>query len=323
MYGREKNTIPMSVHRDQVCILIPTLNEALTVGQLVQEFRGLGFTRILVIDGNSTDRTREVAKEAGAEVVIQKGKGKGTAIVQAIALIKEPYVLMIDGDGTYSPADAENLLSPLDEGYDHVIGNRLVEGNKGAFSRLNLLGNQLINRLFKLAHSHFLYDILSGYRAFHRQSLEEMHLNETGFAIETEISVAIVGASQKVAVVPVRYGVRTGTVTKLSPFHDGFKIISTIYRLAKTNNPLFYFGLIGAILMVAGFLAGVYVFIEWLARIEHLPLTILTMLLIVVGFEIFMFGIISDMLLAYHREQIREIQELKKEFRLATGKEPR
>jgi dolichol-phosphate mannosyltransferase len=77
------------------------------------------------------------------------------------------------------------------------------------------------------------------------------------------------------------------------------------------SNPLFYFGLIGIVLMVIGLLLGVYVLFEWFRDIDHIPLTILTVLLIVIGFQIFMFGMITDMMLAYHRELVREIQEVR------------
>jgi dolichol-phosphate mannosyltransferase len=111
-------------------------------------------------------------------------------------------------------------------------------------------------------------------------------------------------------VVPIKYSRRPGTATKLSPFHDGIKIISTIYRLARVNNPMFYFGMMGLFTSVLGILTGIYVVLEWMRGIDHIPLTILTVLLIVVGIEIFMFGMISDMLLIFHREIIREIQLL-------------
>jgi dolichol-phosphate mannosyltransferase len=168
----------------------------------------------------------------------------------------------------------------------------------------------MVNYLFKVAHSRDLHDILSGYRAFTRSAIHQMNLKEKGFEIETEISVESVRNSQRVMVVPVKYSRRSGTVTKLSPFHDGLKIVSTIYRLARMNNPLFYFGMIGIFTSFLGILTGIYVLHEWLQGIDHIPLTILTVLLIVVGIEIFMFGMISDMLLIFHRETIREIQIL-------------
>jgi dolichol-phosphate mannosyltransferase len=300
----------MKFNKDEVCILIPTLNEAPTIGTVVKEFKALGYNHILVIDGRSSDNTVKIAREAGATVRTQTGKGKGNAIIEAFEVIEQPYILMLDGDGTYSAKDAEKMLTPLFLGFDQVIGDRLINAEEGSFSRLNLFGNHMLNLLFKIAHSRDLHDILSGYRAFTRLAIQQMHLKEKGFEIETEISVEAVRNGQRVMVVPIRYTRRPGSATKLSPFHDGFKIVSTIYRLARVNNPMFYFGMMGAFTTLLGLLTGVYVLLEWFRHIEHIPLTILTVLLIVVGIEIFMFGMISDMLLVFHREIVREIQLL-------------
>jgi glycosyltransferase (TIGR04182 family) len=300
----------MQFEKDEICILIPTLNEGLTIGKIVREFRELGYRNILVIDGSSTDNTVEAATGAGAKVRLQSGKGKGNAIIEAFEIIEQSYILMLDGDGTYSPRDAEKMLVPLFSGFDQVIGDRLVNAEEGAFSRLNLLGNQMLNLLFKIAHSRDLHDILSGYRAFTRLAVRQMNLKETGFEIETEMSVEAVRNGQHIKVVPIKYSRRPGTATKLSPFHDGIRIMSTIYRLARMNNPMFYFGMMGIFTSFLGILTGIYVLFEWFQGIDHIPLTILTVLLIVVGVEIFMFGVISDMLLVFHREIIREIQLL-------------
>ena len=300
----------MKIKRGEVCIFIPTLNEAPTIGDLIREFREQGFEHILVMDGNSSDGTPDIARAAGATVRTQTGKGKGNAIIEAVEIIDEPYALMLDGDGTYSPEDADKMLDPLALGFDHVIGNRLENPDAEAFTRLNLLGNQILNLLFKIAHGKDLRDILSGYRAFTLHSIRQMTLKETGFEIETEMAVEAVRNGQRITVVPVQYLSRPGTVTKLDPFQDGVRIFSTIYRLAKMNNPIFYFGIIGLFISLVGGITGVYVILEWLKDIEHLPLTILTVLLITIGFQIFMFGVISDMLLGFHRETIRQIEQL-------------
>ena len=300
----------MKFNKDEVCILIPTLNEAPTIGNVVREFKALGYNHILVVDGKSTDNSVRIAREAGATVRTQTGKGKGNAIIEAFEVIEQPYILMLDGDGTYSAKDAEKMLTPLFLGFDQVIGDRLINAEEGSFSRLNLFGNHMLNILFKIAHSRDLHDILSGYRAFTKLAIQQMNLREKGFEIETEISVEAVRNGQRIMIVPIKYMRRPGSATKLSPFHDGIKIVSTIYRLAQVNNPMFYFGLMGVFTTILGLLMGVYVTLEWLNNIEHIPLTILTVLLIVVGIEIFMFGMISDMLLVFHREIIREIQLL-------------
>ncbi len=303
----------MDIEKDQVCVLIPTLNEEPTIGDLIRRFYELGYSDILVIDGKSSDRTREIATTAGAKVLIQTGKGKGNAFIEAITQIEKPYVVLLDGDGTYDPDEAEILLDPLVKGYDQSIGNRLVQANYESFHRLNLTGNHILNWLFKVAHGKYLYDILSGYRAFTLVSLKKMHLYEEGFGIETEVSSEAVKNNDRIAVIPVKYGVRVGSVTKLDPIHDGFKIGRTIYRLAKLNNPLFYFGLIGVVITLLGVAIGVYIVSEWLQSIDHIPLTILSVMLVIVGLQIFMFGIQSDMLLAYQREMLNEIQSLRKE----------
>jgi len=301
----------MKFNKDEVCILIPTLNEGPTIGNVVREFKAQGYNNILVIDGKSTDNTVKNAREAAATVRTQSGTGKGNAIIEAFEVIDQSYILMLDGDGTYSAKDAEKMLTPLFLGFDQVIGDRLINAEEGSFSRLNLFGNHMLNLLFKIAHSRDLHDILSGYRAFTKLAVHQMHLKEHGFEIETEISVEAVRNGQRIMVVPIKYLRRPGGAgTKLSPFHDGIKIVSTIYRLARVNNPMFYFGMMGLFTSLLGILVGIYVILEWFRNIEHIPLTILTVLLIVVGIEIFMFGMISDMLLVFHREIIREIQLL-------------
>jgi glycosyltransferase (TIGR04182 family) len=302
----------MTIDRDAVTVLIPTLDEAPTIQALIRDFSALGYTRVLVIDGGSTDGTAALAKEAGAEVLVQHGRGKGNAVIEAFRAIETPYVLMLDGDGTYAAADADRMVAPLGDGVDQVIGDRLRNAEKGSISRLNYVGNYLLNRLFRLAHGRYLSDILSGYRAFTKASIDQMTLAEQGFGIETELAVEAVRNGHTVGVVPVSYDRRAGTATKLNPLRDGYRIAVTIYRLARMNNPLFYFGLIGVTLALAGVMVGVVVIYEWFQGIERLPLTILTVLLITVGIQIFVFGLIGDLVLSFHRETMAELEALKR-----------
>lgn len=300
----------MSIERKDVCILIPTLNEVKTIESLIRDFREMGFSEIFVIDGKSTDGTADVARRAGARVEIQVGKGKGAAIIEAFSMIKEPYILMLDGDGTYAAADADAMLASLEHGADHVIGERLSGYEKGALTRLNRFGNHVINVLFKWAHGRYLEDILSGYRAFTQESLSRLNLKESGFEIETEIAAEAVRNDLRITVVPVSYCQRPGTPTKLHPLRDGYKIIKTIYRLAKVGNPLFYFGLVGLSLTLLGIILGIYVVYDWLHNIERIPMTVLTGLLIMSGLIITMFGFLGDIFLAYHRETNAELRKL-------------
>ena len=303
------------INRDLVCVLIPTLNEKDTIGPVIEGMKAQGYHNILVADGRSTDGTAEIAESLGAKVFVQQGKGKGRAMIEAFSIIEEPYVLMLDGDGTNPPEFADAMVEPLFAGRaDHVIGNRLEDYEKGALTRLNRFGNDVMNRMFKWAHGVYMTDILSGYRAFTKESLEKMHLTESGFEIETEISSEVVHHNLRFEVVPTYYKKRPGSPTKLNPIKDGAKILRAINRYGKMNNPMFHFGTIGVILSLIGFICGLYVVYEWFQGIEHLPLTILTMLLIVTGILVFMMGLLSDMMVAYHREEIRELSLLKAEI---------
>jgi dolichol-phosphate mannosyltransferase len=277
---------------------------------VVREFRANGFEKILVMDGQSTDQTVSRAKMAGAKVVVQTGTGKGQALKEAFQLIGEDYVLLVDGDGTYLPSEASRLLEPLLSGRaDHVLGNRLGTLEGGAFKRLNMLGNQFINLFFRIIYRVPLTDILSGYRAFTLAGVRMLDLSTPGFEIESEITIESVKKGLRIVEVPITYRPRAkGTRTKLNPLRDGFKIILTIYRMAKTQNPMFYFGLIGSIFGAAGFILGLYVVREWLnGRIEHIPLTILTAILIIVGFQLFLIGILGDVMASLHREMVQEL----------------
>jgi glycosyltransferase (TIGR04182 family) len=298
------------VNYQDVRILIPTLNEEESIESVVEEFKALGFENILVVDGHSTDATLARAKKAGASVILQSGKGKGQALKEVFEKIDEKYILLIDGDGTYLPSEAIWLLEPvLDGKADHVVGNRLINIKGGAINRLNMFGNRIINRFFVLIYRVRLNDILSGYRAFTSEGIRSLDLYMPGFEIESEMTVQSVKKGLRIFEVPITYMPRpAGTRTKLHPFRDGLKIVLTIFRMAKTENPMFFFGVIGSFFGAAGFLIGLYVVRDWLFwRIDHIPLTILTAILIIVGIQLFLIGLLGDVMASMNREMMREI----------------
>ncbi|OPY21396.1 MAG: Glycosyltransferase AglJ [Methanomethylovorans sp. PtaU1.Bin093] len=294
-----------------VCILIPTLNEGATIAQLIRDFRSEGFNDIIVIDGHSTDKTRELAEAEGARVVLQKGKGKGQAVQEAFETLDNEYLVMLDGDGTYLASDAHAMLAPLLDGRaEHVIGNRLNNFEKGAFPGLNLIGNKLINRLFSMAYRQNLTDILTGYRAFTRGVYKSFALKETGFEVESEMTIQSIKLEHAIEVVPITYLSRkSDAATKLNPLKDGFRIGKTIYLLARFHNPMFYFGMIGTIFILSGLVTGTYVVDQWFKGITRIPMTVLTALLIMSGFQMFVLGMLSDLMVSMHMEIMRVLRQ--------------
>ena len=304
----------ISAKYKDVCVLIPTLNEEESIGAVIKEFQALGFQNILLADGHSTDDTVDIARAAGARIFVQSGSGKGQAMKEVFEVIEEEYILLIDGDGTYLPSEAPALLEPVMKGKaEHVVGNRHGRMQGGALKRLNMFGNKMINFFFSTIYRVRLTDILSGYRAFTREGISHLDLSTPGFEIESEMTIESVKKGLRIVEVPISYRPRSaGTKTKLHPFRDGLKIILTIFRMAKTENPMFYFGLIGSFFAAAGFLIGLYVARDWLYyRIDHIPLTILTAILIIVGFQLFLIGMQGDMMASMHRELIRELHRKK------------
>jgi len=298
-----------------VCVLIPTLNEEDSIGDVIDGFIKEGFDNILVIDGNSTDRTREIAENKGAKVIIQSGKGKGQAVSEAFQILNDDIIVLIDGDGTYLPSEAKDLIKPIEKGTaEHVIGNRFARFEKGAFTRMNLIGNKILNFFFRLSYGIELHDILSGYRALKKEVYKNVELKKEGFEVETELTVESLARGFRIIEVPVTYKKREGK-TKLNPIKDGFRIATTIYSLIKRYSPARYFYFIGLLLIFAGFLLGIYVTYEWFKRITHSLLAVLTALLIISGLQVFIFGVISDFVFKGNIETRREIMILRDEIR--------
>ncbi len=290
-----------------VCILIPTLNEEETIGEVISSFKRQGFDNILIIDGDSTDSTREIAKRAGARVVIQQGKGKGAAVRQAFELIDSDIIVMIDGDGTYLPTEVQRLIEPIEKGEaEHVIGNRFAYG--GAFAVLHRLGNWFLNKIFSIGYGLELQDILSGYRAFTKEAVKKMTLRKEGFEIEAEMTVESVKRGIKLKEVPISYRKRRGK-SKLNFFRDGMRITYTLYVLARTHNPAFYFGIIGSVFILIGVISGIYVVYEWFKGITRVLLTVFTSLMIISGVQFLIFGLLGDLLVTLQRETLEALKE--------------
>jgi dolichol-phosphate mannosyltransferase len=299
-----------------VCVLLPTMNEGTVVGDMVRGFHSQGLENVLVVDGGSTDGTREAAREAGARVTKQRGRGKGQAIRQAVTEeITAPVVLMADADGTYRPEDAETMLEPIFAGRAvHVIGNRFASMAPEAMPRLNKFGNRLASRAFAFIHGRDLVDILSGYRAFTRESFESYTLESDGFGIETELAVEVVKHNTLVEVVPISYDARPDdSESNLHPIKDGGRIFLTLYRLAKTNNPLFYFGSLGTAALLSGLGVAAYVGYKFYIHepaVSHEALAVVAASGIILGVQLLVFGVLTDIIVAVNREQTRRLEEL-------------
>lgn len=294
-----------------VTIVVPTLNEEKGIGSVVSDFKKLGY-EVLVVDGNSKDRTREIAQQNGAKVILQTGKGKGNAVSDAFKILESDVVVLVDGDGSYPAEEVNKLLEPIKNGIaDHVIGNRFHSYEKGSFTRLNLVGNKILNLFFRFAYGISLNDILSGYRAMRKEVYKSVEIQKSGFEVEVELTVETLAKGFRVAEVPISYRRREGK-TKLKPIRDGFRIGRAIYEMLRRYSPARYIYLLGAIFVFLGLISGSYVVYGWLKGVTHILLAMLTILFILMGVQFFVFGLITHLLFRSTMELRKEINELRK-----------
>lgn len=217
-----------------VSIVIPCLNEQATVAECVEKARHwLDHSpysgEVLVVDNNSTDRTADVARAAGARVVFEELPGKGNAFQKGMRESHGRYIIMSDGDATYDLSDLDGMVEPLTQGYDMVIGNRL----KGRLERKSMpwlhrhIGNPLFNFLIGLIARQQMGDVLSGLRSFTRDAWAAMAPASTGFELESEMCLRAGRHKLKVKDVPISYSVRRAP-SKLRGLTHGWAIAKFI-----------------------------------------------------------------------------------------------
>jgi dolichol-phosphate mannosyltransferase len=237
-------------NKDDVTILIPTLNEEEAIGKVIEEVREAGYNNILVIDGYSSDRTVEIARNMGVRVVYQVSHGKSMAIKTGIEIARTKYLVVMDGDGTYDPRDIDRLLEvALEKDYDEVIGYRVDRKN---IPLLHRLGNRIISTVISLLMGQRVKDPCSGMYLLKRDFARQLEITATGFDIEAEI-VCQALAHGSVSEVTVRYRKRIGRA-KLKTLSPGFRIILTAFKVSWLHSPILLFSWFGSLLGVSGLL---------------------------------------------------------------------
>jgi dolichol-phosphate mannosyltransferase len=215
-------------------LLIPALNEADAIGRLIKEAFPL-FPDILVVDGHSIDRTKEIAAESGARVVEQRfGKGKGCAVrtgFEEFLVGTAQCLAIVDGDGTNNPSDLVQLVDSIHGGeFDVALGSR-TRGTRepGSMDWLTLASNRIVSFMLGARFLTYFTDVQTGYWALSRGSVEKLlpQLKATGFEVELEIFTKAMHSSLRVVEVPVSYRRRTGK----SKFSFWLRMRSLMYAL--------------------------------------------------------------------------------------------
>jgi glycosyltransferase involved in cell wall biosynthesis len=240
--------------------------------------------QIVIFDNNCTDNTSAIAEKEGVKVTREKKQGKGWVTRAIFEKVDADIYVMVDGDDTYPAEYVHKLIEPiLKEEADMVVGNRLKQGNYGAMRLSHCFGNLFITKTLNFVFRTNYQDVLSGYRVFNREFVKNIPLITMGFEIETELTLQALEHGYVIKELPIEYRSRPrGSVSKLSFFIDGYRIMVTIVMLlrdhkphhlftfifivfslssilfiayAQTNKELFnIFSIVGIILMISAFL---------------------------------------------------------------------
>lgn len=293
---------------EKIAVLIPCYNEEKTIKKVVRDWKKeLPEATIYVYNNNSTDRTAEITKEAGAVVRDEYQQGKGNVIRRMFREIDAQCYVMIDGDDTY-PAEfgREMVDKVLERKVDMVVGDRLsstyFEENKRPFHNFgNSLVRGTINRLFRSN----IRDIMTGYRAFSYQFVKTFPVLSKGFEIETEMSIHAVDKNMLVENVIIDYRDRPdGSESKLNTYSDGAKVLKTIMGLYKNYKPMQFFGLLAAILMIIALAMFMPVFVVYLKTglVPNFPTLIVSGFIAMAALQSFFAGLVLSTIVQKDRQ---------------------
>ncbi len=293
----------------KVAVLLPCYNEEMTIGKVVRDFRAvLPEADIYVYDNNSTDRTAEVAAEAGAIVRRERMQGKGNVIRRMFREVEADCYLMADGDDTYPAHHAPAMVAAvLEEQADMVIGDRLSSTyfteNRRPFHNM---GNKLVRGLIcRLWHTE-VKDIMTGYRAFSRPFVKLFPVMSGQFEIETEMTIHALDKRFRLVEIPIDYRDRPeGSESKLNTFSDGMKVLRTIVTLFKEYRPMRFFGWLAVLLAVVGIIMVIPVLVDYFQTglVLRFPTLFVSLFLLLAALLSLFTGLCLDVMVEKDRKQ--------------------
>ncbi len=289
--------------KEDITVVVPTLNEALGIGRVIEDILNEGFYNILIVDGYSSDETIDVVKKFDVTVLHQHGKGKTGAIKTCIDHIKTPFFVVIDGDTTYDPKDIRKFLPHL-KYYNQIIGAR--KKGRENISRVNRLGNWMINKFFNLMFGTQLTDVCSGLYALNTRFARDLTLETQGFDVEVEIA-AQAADSGSITEVPINYSKRMG-IQKLNPWRDGFKIFLTIFKLARIYNSIILYSFLSALSIIPAVSLLSWVMFEAFNGNWHNGMALLGVLLTLIATQAFTISTIASQQRRLEQRLLRKMQ---------------
>ena len=260
----------------------------------------------MVVDNGSADATAELARSAGAEVIVEPRRGKAHAVLAGFAHVQADLIVMIDGDGSYPAEGVTQLLdayavSPC----DMITGVRKAYDPRSAYRPLHRVGSAAFAWVFWLVFNHEPRDLFSGLRVFSKRFYKNVPILFRGFELETELTVQAIEKRFSVAEVEVSFRQRApGSSSKLRTVSDGLRILRLVLVLFRDYRPLVFFGILAFLCFVAGLLAGSLPIYEYFTTrmVGRFPLAILAASLMNLALFTLLTGVMLESSLRHRRE---------------------
>lgn len=306
----------------KLCVLIPAYNEEETITDVIRKIPktipGVNEIIVMIVNDGSTDRTAQLAKEAGAMVVSHSyNKGVGGAFISGLNQALEigaDIMVNIDADGQFSPNEIPKLIQPiLDRQADFVAGDRFggtseKTNRPDEMSWIKYWGNKQMSRLISLLTEQHFNDVSCGFRAYSKEAM--LHLNLTGkftYTQETFLDLANKGIPIISVPVNVKYFPNRKSRVASSIFQYFYHTVNIILRAYRDYRPLKFFISIGMLPFVIGSLSGIFTLIHYIrtgAITPYKSVGLIGLYLVSVAFILWIIGILADMFV-----RIRNYQE--------------
>lgn len=288
------------ITRRQIVVVIPALNEADTVADVVQGARRYA-SEIIVVDDGSTDTTAETAMKVGAQVIrIPRNRGKAHALsigLATAALSSSSVVLCMDADGQHDPEDIPRLIQPILQGEaDMVIGSRFIDLHaRDMIPKYRKVGQSALTLATNIGNHVKITDSQSGFRSFRRETLNGFGYNAEGMSIESNMVREAVTRGLRIKEIPIVVKYRGLATSTLNPGAHGMTVLGSILKSVRSEHPLLFFGASGFVMTVIGVVLGIYSLQHYIS-VRTLPFgpTLLSVMLTALGVLFVLVGLILN-----------------------------
>jgi glycosyltransferase involved in cell wall biosynthesis len=212
----------------KVSVVIPTINEEKTIGDVIAGLKKLDDVEIFVVDTNSTDRTREIAESMGCTVISEPRRGYGRGYKTGLERVTGEIIVCMDGDGTYPTEIVRPFIEILEmDEVDFISGDRITLRTSKNYTTLHYIGNSVLNKAISIFFKISMNDSQSGMWVFRSELYRKMRNLSDGMSFSQDIKIEAIRLGKFIEI-PIKYGVRI-TKPKLKTWRDGFHNLFYIF----------------------------------------------------------------------------------------------